>query len=67
MTRFKNETKDRELLIMALNKQLCDTDRELRRNAVKINDMAKTQRGLKELKHVLMSARGHFLKQEAKQ
>jgi len=66
MTKFKNETKDRELLNAAINDELWKLRGKLRDNTRTINRLAAEQRGLKELRHVLMSARGHFMKQEAK-
>jgi len=62
MTKFKNETKDRSQLDAAINSALFDVGRKIRDNTLLINRLSHDQRGLKELRHVLMSAKAHFKK-----
>ena len=55
--KFANKTKDRSMLEQAIDSVLWDTCRKIRENTHKINTIAKEQRGLKELRHVLMIAK----------
>jgi hypothetical protein len=62
MFEFTNKTKDRPMLEAAINGTLIDVERKIRDNTRLINRLSHDQRGLKELRHVLMSARAHLKK-----
>jgi len=64
MTRFKNKTKDRALLLAAIDSELYTIYSKIRDNTRAIRRLADEQRGLKELRHVLQSAKSHFIKEK---